>query len=145
MSSLEKNLYQRVRVTPTKTTTSTGRAYRGFSTVANTNEGYSLYDFALIKQDLINHFHIRQGEKLSNPDFGCIIWDLLFEPFTPAVQEAIIQNVTAIINYDPRLTAKQVVVDTYEHGISISCELTYLPYDISESVNFTFDQRNGLI
>ena len=112
--------------------------------MARTNQGYSLYDFELIKQDLINHFHIRQGEKLSNPGFGCIIWDLLFEPFTPAVQEAIIQNVTTIINFDPRLTAKDVIVDTYEQGISIDCELTYLPYDISESITFTFDQKNGL-
>lgn len=144
MSSLEKNLYQRVKVSPTKSTASSGRAYRGFSTVALANKGYSLYDFDLIKQDLINHFHIRQGEKLSNPSFGCIIWDLLFEPFTPAVQEAIIENVTTIINYDPRLSAKDVVVDTYESGISIDCELTYLPYDISESIRFTFDQKNGI-
>jgi phage baseplate assembly protein W len=144
MSSLEKNLYQRVRVTPTKTTASAGRAYRGFSSVAQNTQGFSLYDFELIKQDLINHFHIRQGEKLSNPSFGCIIWDMLFEPFTPAVQEAIIENVTNIINFDPRLSAKDVIVDTYEQGISIDCELTYLPYDISESITFTFDQKNGL-
>jgi len=97
MSELEKNLYKRVTVTNSKRTAKKGRAYRGFSTLAIGKKGYSLYDFELIKQDLINHFHIRQGEKLSNPAFGCIIWDLLFEPFTPAIQEAIIENVTNIV------------------------------------------------
>ena len=73
MSELEKNLYKRVTVAPTQNTASTGRVYRGFSSVENAKEGFSLYDFELIKQDLINHFHIRQGEKISDPNFGTII------------------------------------------------------------------------
>ena len=52
---------------------------------------FAKYDFELIKQDLINHFHIRQGEKLSDPGFGTIIWDMLFEPFTSDVQDAIVE------------------------------------------------------
>ena len=145
MSQLEKNLYKRVSVTPSQSTASTGRAYRGFSTVSAQNEGFALYDFELIKQDLINHFHIRQGEKLSNPQFGCIIWDLLFEPFTQAVQDAIVENVTTIVNYDPRLNVDDIIVDTYEQGISVECKLTYLPYSISEELRFRFDQENGLL
>jgi phage baseplate assembly protein W len=145
MSQLEKNLYKRVTVKPNGSTASTGRAYRGFSTVSTKNEGYSLYDFELIKQDIINHFHIRQGEKLSDPTFGCIIWDLLFEPFTASVQTAIVENVTTIVNYDPRVNVDSIIVDTYEQGISVECQLTYLPYSISEQLRFRFDQQNGLL
>jgi len=144
MSQLEKNLYKRISVTPNKSTATSGRVYRGFSTVGMRNEGFALYDFELIKQDLINHFHIRQGEKLSNPSFGCIIWDLLYEPFTTAVQDAIVENVTTIINYDPRLNVNNVVVDTYEQGINVECEITYLPYSISEELRLRFDQQNGI-
>lgn len=144
MSQLEKNLYKRISVTPNKSTATSGRVYRGFSTVGARNEGFALYDFELIKQDLINHFHIRQGEKLSNPSFGCIIWDLLYEPFTTAVQDAIVENVTTIINYDPRLNVNNVVVDTYEQGINVECEITYLPYSISEELRLRFDQQNGI-
>jgi len=144
MSQLEKNLYKRISVTPNKSTATSGRVYRGFSTVATNNEGFALYDFELIRQDLINHFHIRQGEKLSNPSFGCIIWDLLYEPFTTAVQDAIVENVTTIINYDPRLNVNNVVVDTYEQGINVECEITYLPYSISEALSLRFDQQNGI-
>lgn len=145
MSQLEKNLYKRISVKGNQKAAKSGRAYRGFSTVSTNNQGYSLYDFELIKQDLINHFHMRQGEKLSNPKFGCIIWDLLFEPFTQEVQNAIVDNVTTIVNYDPRLNVDDIVVDTYEQGISVQCTITYLPYSISEELRFRFDQENGLL
>lgn len=145
MSELEKNLYKRVTVTAPSRTVKSGRAYRGFSTANSENNSFSLYDFELIKQDLINHFHIRQGEKLSDPTFGCIIWDLLYEPFTPAIQEAIINNVTTIVNYDERLSATEIVVDTYEQGITVDCTVAFIPYDISEQLKFRFDQKNGLL
>ena len=145
MSELEKNLYKRVTVAPTQNTASTGRVYRGFSSVENAKQGFSLYDFELIKQDLINHFHIRQGEKISDPNFGTIIWDLLYEPFTIDVQEAIIDDVTKIVNYDPRLSVEEIVVDTYEQGITVDCTVTFNTYNISEQLRFKFDQAKGLL
>jgi len=143
MSTLEKNLYKRVQVsTNNRTQTVTrGSAYRGFSTVNDKVEGFALYDFELIKQDIINHFHIRQGEKLSDPNFGTIIWDMLFEPFTNENRDAIIRNVADIINYDDRVTAEQVVVDTYESGIEVSALLVFVPYNISEQLLFKFDKE----
>ena len=89
----------------------TSRSYRGFSTVDGGNKGFAKYDFDIIKQDLINHFHIRQGEKLSDPKFGTIIWDLLYEPFTIDLQEAIVQNVTEIVNFDSRISVEEIVVE----------------------------------
>ena len=146
MSNLEKDIYKTVKVkSTTKVDNPTTRAYKGFSTQSTNKNEFSLYDFELIKQDLINHFHIRQGEKLSDPTFGCIIWDILFEPFTPSIQEAIVDNVTSIINFDQRLSVDDVVVDTYEQGIQVECSVTYLPYDISEQLKFKFDQKNGLL
>jgi phage baseplate assembly protein W len=106
---------------------------------------FNLYDIALIKQDLLNHFHVRKGEKLENPEFGTIIWDALFEPLTEDMKQAIIQNVTEIVNYDPRVQVNSVTVDTYESGIQIECDLTYLPYNISENMRLKFDESNGLI
>jgi|TARA_B100000780_G_C20781934_1_gene310534 phage baseplate assembly protein W len=144
MSQLEKNLYKRVTVPQKQQGAPTAsRAYKGFSTV-DAVDGFSKYDFDLIKQDLINHFHIRQGEKLTDPSFGTIIWDLLFEPFTTDIQEAIVNDVTTIVNYDPRLSVQEIVVDTYEKGITVECSITFLPYNISESLRFKFDQANGL-
>lgn len=121
------------------------KTYKGFSTVNTDAESYALYDLALIKQDLVNHFHIRQGERLEQPTFGTIIWDMIFEPLTDESSTLIIKNVEEIINFDPRLVAEQVIVTTYESGIQIECRLTYLPYNIQENLQLRFDQANGLI
>lgn len=141
MSSLEKNLYKRVQVQQNNARPAgSGRSYRGFSTVNENTQGFALYDFELIKQDIINHFHIRRGEKLSDPRFGTIIWDILFEPFTDEIRDSVIQNVTEIVNYDPRVQAEEILVDSYESGLSVQCSLTYLPYSISDQLVFRFDQ-----
>ena len=143
MSTLEKNLYKRVTVSTNRGSQSVtqGSAYRGFSSINENVEGYALYDFDLIKQDIINHFHIRKGEKLSDPNFGTIIWDMLYEPFTTENKDAIIADVAEIINYDDRVTADQVFVDTTEDGIEVSALLTFLPYNISEQMLFKFDKQ----
>lgn len=149
MSTLEKNIYERIKVSgskqrPTDRATQ-ARAYKGLSTVNPNSSSTTLYDLALIKQDLINHFHIRQGEKLENPEFGTIIWEVLFEPMTDNLRTAVAKNVTDIVNYDPRVQVNAVTVDSFETGIQIELDLTYLPYNISESMRLTFDEGNGLI
>jgi len=143
----DQKLYKDVVVTTPKRANAPvkSRAYRGLSTVARTAGNSSVYDLELIKQDLINHMHIRQGEKLENPEFGCIIWDLLFEPLTDNLKQAIADNITEIVNYDPRIQVDRIIVDEYESGIIIECELSYLPYNISEQLVFKFDEANGLL
>jgi phage baseplate assembly protein W len=110
------------------------------STVDPTNNSHILYDIQLIKQDIINHFHIRQGEKLENPEFGTIIWDAIYEPLTEGLKETIANNVTDIVNSDPRVVADSILIDSYESGIIIDCTLTYLPYNISEQMRLKFDE-----
>lgn len=121
------------------------KTYKGFSTISPDANSFALYDLALIKQDILNHFHIRQGERLENPEFGTIIWDCLFEPLTEEIKSLIQKNVEAIINYDPRVIPDQIIVTSYESGIQIECRLTYLPYNISETLQLRFDQANNLV
>lgn len=145
MPLIEKEIYKRQHISTNKRSTPpAGKAYRGISTVNPNKKGFNIYDIALIKQDLINHFHIKKGEKLNNPEFGTILWDVLFEPMTDDVKTAIIEDVTAIVNYDPRTQATRIVVDTYESGIQIECEIVFVPYNISETIRLKFDQANGL-
>jgi phage baseplate assembly protein W len=123
----------------------TAQMYRGFSTVNNQSRNFTLYDFELIKQDLLNSFYVRQGERLMNPTYGTIIWDLLFEPLTDHLKDLILQNVNQIINADPRVQAGNVVITTYDKGIQLEMTLTYLPYNLSEALTLKFDQTNGLL
>jgi phage baseplate assembly protein W len=143
---MEKSLYNRVTVPANQGSVLSfdTRSYRGLSTVSNDSNSFALYDINLIKQDLINHFHIRLGEKLENPTFGTIIWDLLFDPMTEDVKTAIAENVKTIINNDPRVKTDKIIVSAYDTGIQIECELTYLPYNIAEAIKFKFDQDNNI-
>lgn len=149
MSILEKNIIQQVRVKSNVKVqtayTPNSVSYKGISTVNPESTNPVLYDLALIKQDLLNHFHIRQGEKLSDPNFGTIIWDVLFDPLTDDLRGAIIEDVTAIITLDPRLSVDNVIVDQYESGLQIECNLVYLPYNISEQMRLQFDENNSFL
>lgn len=140
--------YDNLRISPKTTEPNrkriTSRTYRGFSTVSTESKNHSLYDLALIKQDIINHFHIRKGEKLENPEFGTIIWDMLFEPLTEQAKQLIVNDVTDIVNNDPRVRVNQTIVTQLEQGIQIEVTLTYIPYNIQETLQFGFDRRNGI-
>ena len=58
------------------------KTYVGFSTVNRDFDSNTLYDYELARTDLLNAFYIKKGEKLENPNYGTIIHDTLFEPFT---------------------------------------------------------------
>ena len=118
--------------------------YKGFSS-NEANKNFKLYDINLVKQDLINHFYIRKGEKLENPEFGTVIWDMLFEPFTPDVKEIIAKDVEAIVNYDPRITVQEVQIDSTDQGMRIQVELIYRPFNITEKMTLDFDKNNRVI
>ena len=147
MSRIEKKIYKEVIIPSTKKESYgiPGNTYKGFSTTDPSRTSVKVFDLKCIRQDIINHFHIRQGEKLSDPEFGTIIWDVIFDPLTEVLKEAIAENVTEIINFDPRVKADKIIVDSYEHGIQIQCDITYVPYDISEYLQLRFDNRAGYL
>ena len=117
--------------------------YRGFSS-KEFKRNYKLYDAELIKQDLINHFYIRKGEKLENPKFGTIIWDTLFENFTPEIKAAIAKDVEEIINFDKRIKVNSVSIDSTQQGIRIEAEIVILPFDITDTLRLNFDRDNTI-
>ena len=87
---------------------------------------------------------MRQGERLMNPTYGCVIWDLLFEPLTDDIRELVLQNVNQILNSDTRIQASNVIVTTYDTGLQIEAVLTYVQYNLQEQLQIQFDQTNGL-
>ena len=115
--------------------------YLGFSTY-NRVRKFTLTDFELVRQDLFNHFSIRRGEKLMNPKFGTVIWDLLFEPLTDDVREVIISDIKNVVNYDPRIEAESVVVTEFNHGIQIELELRYVLTSQVENLALRFDRSS---
>lgn len=117
--------------------------YKGFSTVYS-GKTTKLYDKELVKQDLINHFNTRKGERVMNPAFGTIIWDCIFDPLTETLREEIKNDVSRIISSDPRFSPTDVNIYEKDFGLLIEITLSYLATDESETLRLQFDKVNGL-
>ena len=117
--------------------------FKGFSSRADKNN-FKQYDFEVAKQDLINRLSVRKGERVENPEFGTIIYDAIFEPFTEQLKEAIVEDVTANLNADPRISTQEILVSEADKGIAIQATITYVPLNITEKLSFNFDENSLL-
>ena len=118
--------------------------YRGFSTV-NRLKKFRVTDIDLVKQDLLNHFSVRKGEKLMQPNFGSIIWSLLFEPMDDQVNQMIVDDVTTVVGYDPRLGLQNITIITQDFGLQIELDLIYIPTNQTTSLNLQFDSESNTL
>jgi phage baseplate assembly protein W len=142
--------YKNIEITPAKYSPtqfkSKTQVYSGYSTVnSNTLGTTKLYDFNLIKQDIINQFNTRQGERVMNPTFGTIIWSLIFEPFTDDIKQAIVDDITRICNSDPRVVPTQIDLNEQEYGILLELTLTTVGTNQVGNMRLAFDKNVGLI
>ena len=120
-----------------------GVTFKGFSSRAE-HQNFKIYDFECAKQDLLNRLSVRKGERVENPEFGTIIYDAIFEPLTETLKDAIVQDITANLNADPRLGTNDIRVTEANHGIAIQATITYIPLDITEKMQFNFDENSLL-
>lgn len=114
--------------------------YKGFSTIDQTKK-FRLTDLDLIKRDLLNHFSIRKGEKLMNPNFGSIVWNILFEPLTEDVKALIVEDIKRVVSYDPRVRVDNVLVNQLDIGLQVQIELIFLPDNYSDVLSLRFDRE----
>jgi phage baseplate assembly protein W len=99
----------------------------------------------LAKQDLINYFQIRKGDKLMQPSFGTIIWDQLFEPLNETTQSIITSDIKRIVSYDPRLSVNGVSVVQQSNGIMINLSLTYIPNGQNDTIQLNFNKSSSTL
>ena len=117
--------------------------FKGFSSRAD-KKNFKLYDFEVAKQDLINRLSVRKGERVENPEFGTIIYDAIFEPFTETLKDAIVDDITQNLNADPRISTQDIIVQEADRGISIQATITFVPLNITEKLQFNFDEDSLL-
>ena len=129
-----------VQISTFSGTGASGATYKGFSTVAGVKSN-QLYDLDIIKQDLINHFYTRKGERVMNPDFGSIIWDLLYEPMDESTKEDMIEDCKRIINSDPRVQIISANIDEYENGIAVKILMNTRPFDKKINLQLDFEKE----
>lgn len=118
--------------------------YKGFSSKQQT-QNFRIYDTDCIREDILNQFNTRKGERVMNPEFGTIIWDAIFEPMTQAIKEEIINDIRNIMNKEPRVVTEDVKVDEYETGLLLELTVRYRTNDLRNVIKLNFDREIGLI
>jgi len=97
------------------------------------------------KNNLVNLILTKKGERLMQPDFGCDIWKVLFEPLDGNVIETYIENsiIEAVSIWLSYLNIDTIVFDYDENDIDnnrialdIKFSLVSNP-NLSESVQIT--------
>jgi len=134
--------------------------YKGFSTksfnysspttivgtIDNDFGPYMLTDKNLIIIDLLNNFNIRKGEKLMNPNFGCMIWDRLFDPLTESLKDAIYNDISNIIKSDPRVSLInriQISETPKSQGLLLDVQIVLKQTNELVNLNINFDGTTG--
>lgn len=139
--------YKNIVITPPSNfstdTKKESQFYRGFSTVYSSSNN-KVYDDELVKQDLLNHFNIRKGEKIMDPNFGTIIWDALYEPLTDGLKEEIEADIRSILAAEPRITPIAVEIAERDFGILLEITVTYNRTNQTENMKITFDRALGI-
>lgn len=118
--------------------------YRGFSTVNELSQKkFVLTDYELVKQDLLNSFNIRKGSRVMQPQEGCIVWELMYEPLTEEVKQAMLENLIFIISQDPRLQLVDITLidQTDNNSITVELAVNTVAGDQTEVMRILFDEQ----
>jgi phage baseplate assembly protein W len=115
--------------------------YKGFSTY-NRFKKFRVTDEELVKQNLYNHFNTRQGEKLMQPKFGSIIWNMMFEPMNEETKGIIVEDVKRIVGYDPRIRTNNIIITQFDHGIQVELEIEFALTNRLSTLRLSFDNNS---
>ena len=120
------------------------QTFIGFNTQGQYKK-FTLTDYPLIKQDLLNAFNIRQGQLPGRPGYGTTIWDYLFENQVAETTTAIQREIQRVAGGDPRIFISDVQIYPQENGILVEVQLSITPSTNVERLSIFFDlqQRNA--
>lgn len=115
----------------------------GYTTINQPYTSKSMSGLELAKQDLMNHFYIRKGEKWTDPTFGCDLELYVFEPLDNITQNAINEEVYRVVSYDPRFEVvdSNIRVEQDAHTVTVSVKLNYLPTTTATDLQIKFDRE----
>jgi phage baseplate assembly protein W len=118
------------------------QSFIGFSTYNRIRPPFTLTDIELVKQDLLNHFLTRKGERAMRPGYGSITHELLYEPFDDITREQIIDDTREIIESEPRVNFIDMNVSETDHGINLAIQLEFLPSYTVDELFVKFNRNN---
>jgi phage baseplate assembly protein W len=118
VQDLSENDYKSLGISINKTSDSNGVFALNYTTLSQ------------VKYNLINLILTRKGERVMQPDFGCDIWRILFEPIVEGQIDAEIERtvIDAVNTWLPYINVDQILFDYDENDIDnhrINLELQF--------------------
>jgi phage baseplate assembly protein W len=117
--------------------------YRGFSTAKQleTRDGtFNTADIETVKRDLLNHIFTIPGERVMQPKFGTRIPLMQFEPLDEKSIQIIKDDLTSVVNYDPRVRLMDIAVLALpdNNAIVAIMDLNFLDLGVTETMKLEF-------
>jgi phage baseplate assembly protein W len=99
------------------------------------------------KNNLINLILTKKGERLMQPDFGCDVWKILFEPIDDNIEVSIENSIIKAVSiWLPYLNINEIIfdydendIDTNRIALDIKFSLTSNPA-LSESIQINVEK-----
>lgn len=118
VQDLSENDYKSLGISINKTSDSNGIFALNYTTLSQ------------VKYNLINLILTKKGERVMQPNFGCDIWRILFEPIVEGQIDAEIERVVteAVNTWLPYINIDQILFDYDENDIDnhrINLELQF--------------------
>lgn len=117
--------------------------FKGFSTVGKKKGPFKLRDNELIKRDLLNELNTIRGERMMNVRHGSIIKNMLMEPLDETTESDIIDNITEIINNDPRVDLLDMNLQADDQTIRVDVDIMIKPAMTPDRLIAVFDREDN--
>ena len=117
--------------------------YNGFSTRDKVRVPYTKVNADLVKTDILNELYTRKGERVMRPNYGTSIHDMIMNPLDEYVVSEVEEEISRIIQKDPRVTLDNIFMSVVDHTIRAQVQLTILPF-LDEETLFVEYTQDGL-
>jgi phage baseplate assembly protein W len=111
----------------------------GVNTSSN-NNGIFETNYTTLSQakfNLINLILTRKGERIMQPDFGCDVWECVFEPINNEILETKIEDsvLDAVSKWLPYITVDEIVFDYDDNDIDNNKIILDIKFSLSSNRN----------
>lgn len=110
------------------------------------NVGYfdqSTDTFTAYRMNIINLIRTKPGERRMNPNFGCHLWNIVFEPNDQFIPEKVGKAIREdVARWIPGVTVSSVDVKYFEDDQSVNLKDIYKLYIVVKFVVTTINQED---
>lgn len=102
------------------------------------------HDIGVLESALKVLLTTRRGERLMEPDYGTLLYQLLFNPVTDNLKAAVVEEVTTVVaRWEPRVELRDLAIFSEpSDGRQVVLQLDFVSKITNQSINLTLQYAN---